>query len=100
MRPRVKPCARYSKASTARSGEKLTKELLRLADPQMSTKMRKLLQLRGELTKRFTPTQLKHATIVQMGDAFSAGLTAAWGLDRSDNFKKTLAIGLYVVESE
>jgi hypothetical protein len=74
--------------------EKLTKELLKLADPQMSTKMRKLLQLRGELTKRFTPTQLKHATIVQIGDAFGAGL-GSWGLARSDNVKKTLAIGLY-----
>nr|WP_256352946.1 MULTISPECIES: hypothetical protein [unclassified Pseudomonas] len=63
---------------------------------QMSTKMRKLLQLSGELPKRFTPTQLKHATIVQIGDAFSAGL-GVWGLKRSDNYKqaKTFAIGLY-----
>ena len=76
--------------------EKLTKELLKIADPQMSTKMRKLLQLRGDLPKRFTHTQLKHATIVQLGDAFSAGLSV-WGLARSDNPKqlKTLAIGLY-----
>ncbi|WP_010173876.1 hypothetical protein [Pseudomonas sp. PAMC 25886] len=76
--------------------EKLTKELLKIADPQMSTKMRKLLQLSGELPKRFPPTQLKHATIVQIGDAFSAGL-GVWGLKRSDNYKqaKTFAIGLY-----
>jgi hypothetical protein len=76
--------------------EKLTKELLKIADPQMSTKMRKLLQLRGDLPKRFTHTQLKHSTIVQLGDAFSAGLSV-WGLARSDNPKqlKTLAIGLY-----
>ena len=57
---------------------------------------RKLLQLSGELPKRFTPTQLKHATYVQLGDAFSAGLSV-WGLKRSDNYKqaKTFAIGLY-----
>ena len=76
--------------------EKLTKELLKVADPQMSTKMRKLLQMSGELPKRFTPTQLKHATYVQLGDAMGAGVSV-WGLKRSDNYKqaKTFAIGLY-----
>ncbi len=76
--------------------EKLTKELLKVADPQMSTKMRKLLQMSGELPKRFTPTQLKHATYVQLGDAIGAGISV-WGLKRSDNYAKakTFAVGLY-----
>lgn len=76
--------------------EKLTKELLKVADPQMSVKMRKLLQMSGELPKRFTPAQLKHATYVQLGDAMGAG-ASVWGLKRSDNYKqaKTFAIGLY-----
>ena len=76
--------------------EKLTKELLKVADPQMSTKMRKLLQMSGELPKRFTPTQLKHATYVQLADSIGAGISV-WGLKRSDNYKqaKTFAVGLY-----
>jgi hypothetical protein len=72
---------------------KLTKELLSINDPRLTSKMLKLKQLAGELPKRFTPTQLKHGTVTQIKDSLGAavGLT---GSALSGNVK-TVAIGLY-----
>jgi len=72
---------------------KLTKELLSINDPRLTSKMIKLKQLSGELPKRFTPTEVKHATVTQIKDALGAaiGLT---GSAVSGNVR-TLAIGLY-----
>ena len=72
---------------------KLTKELLSIKDPRMSSKMLKLKQLSGEATKRFTPAQVKHATVTQIKDALGAaiGLT---GSAVSGNVR-TIAVGLY-----
>ncbi|MBT2339656.1 MULTISPECIES: NAD synthetase [Pseudomonas] len=72
---------------------KLTKELLSINDPRLTPKMLKLKQLAGELPKRFTPTQMKHATVTQIKDSLGAaiGLT---GSSLSGNIK-TIAVGLY-----
>ncbi|WP_017254329.1 hypothetical protein [Pseudomonas tolaasii] len=72
---------------------KLTKELLSIKDPRMTSKMLKLKQLSGEATKRFTPAQVKHATVTQIKDALGAaiGLT---GSAVSGNVR-TIAVGLY-----
>ncbi|MCJ8206221.1 NAD synthetase [Pseudomonas sp. RGM2987] len=72
---------------------KLTKELLSINDPRLTSKMLKLKQLAGELPKRFTATQIKHGTVTQIKDSLGAaiGLT---GSALSGNVK-TIAIGLY-----
>ncbi|TFY94320.1 NAD synthetase [Pseudomonas nabeulensis] len=72
---------------------KLTKELLSISDPRLSSKMIKLKQLSGELPKRFTPTEVKHATVTQIKDALGAviGFT---GSAVSGNVR-TIAVGLY-----
>ncbi|TWC15843.1 MULTISPECIES: NAD synthetase [unclassified Pseudomonas] len=72
---------------------KLTKELLSINDPRLTSKLLKLKQLSGELPKRFTSTQLKHATVTQIRDALGAaiGLT---GSAISGNVR-TIAVGLY-----
>ncbi|MBF6028029.1 NAD synthetase [Pseudomonas sp. P115] len=72
---------------------KLTKELLSINDPRLSSKMIKLKQLSGELSKRFTPTEVKHATVTQIKDALGAviGFT---GSAVSGNVR-TIAVGLY-----
>ncbi|UZE29671.1 NAD synthetase [Pseudomonas asplenii] len=72
---------------------KLTKELLAINDPRLTPKMLKLKQLAGELPKRFTPTEIRHATVTQIKDSLGAaiGLT---GSALSGNVK-TIAIGLY-----
>lgn len=72
---------------------KLTKELLSINDPRLTSKMIKLKQLSGELPKRFTPTEVKHATVTQIKDALGAviGFT---GSAVSGNVR-TIAVGLY-----
>ncbi|AYF46529.1 NAD synthetase [Pseudomonas fluorescens] len=72
---------------------KLTKELLSINDPRLTAKMIKLKQLSGELPKRFTPTEVKHATVTQIKDALGAviGFT---GSAVSGNVR-TIAVGLY-----
>ncbi len=72
---------------------KLTKELLAINDPRLTPKMLKLKQLAGELPKRFTPTEIRHATVTQIKDSLGAaiGLT---GSALSGNVK-TIAVGLY-----
>lgn len=72
---------------------KLTKELLSINDPRLSSKMLKLRQLSGELPKRFTPTQVKHATVTQIQDALGASIGFT-GSALSGNVR-TIAVGLY-----
>ncbi|KRP48909.1 hypothetical protein SAMN04490190_3395 [Pseudomonas libanensis] len=72
---------------------KLTKELLSINDPRLTSKMIKLKQLSGELPKRFTPTEVKHATVTQIKDALGAAIGFT-GSAVSGNVR-TIAIGLY-----
>ncbi|MNG35050.1 hypothetical protein D3C84_1216960 [compost metagenome] len=55
--------------------------------------MLKLKQLAGELPKRFTPTQLQHATVTQIKDSLGAAIGFT-GSSLSGNVK-TIAVGLY-----
>ena len=96
---------RLNKASTGKSVRevlrglnrqeraKLTKELLSINDPRLTSKMIKLKQLSGELPKRFTPTEVKHATVTQIKDALGAAIGFT-GSAVSGNVR-TIAIGLY-----
>lgn len=96
---------RLNKASTGKSVRevlrglnrqeraKLTKELLSINDPRLTSKMIKLKQLSGELPKRFTPTEVKHATVTQIKDALGAAIGFT-GSVVSGNVR-TIAIGLY-----
>ncbi|MCU1737262.1 MULTISPECIES: NAD synthetase [Pseudomonas] len=78
---------------TRQERSKLTKELLSINDPRLTPKMLKLKQLAGELPKRFTPTELKHATVTQIKDSLSAAI-GLLGSGLSGNVK-TIAVGLY-----
>lgn len=101
---------RVAKASTGKSlrdvlrglnrqeRAKLTKELLSINHPSLTAKMLKLRQASGELTKRFTPTQLKHSTTTQIKDVLGAGVGFV-GSAYSGNVN-TIAIGLYEEISE
>ena len=72
---------------------KLTKGLLSINDPRLRSKMIKLKPLSGELPKRFTPTEVKHATVTQIKDTVGAAIGFT-GSAVSGNVR-TLAIGLY-----
>ncbi|AUZ44494.1 NAD synthetase [Pseudomonas orientalis] len=72
---------------------RLTKELLSINHPSLTAKMLKLKQASGELTKRFTPTQLKHGTTTQIKDALSA--VVGFGGSAYSGNVNTIAIGLY-----
>ncbi|MBC2654842.1 NAD synthetase [Pseudomonas sp. MSSRFD41] len=75
---------------------RLTKELLSLRDPSLTPKLMKLQQRAGGLPKRYSTTQIRHATLTQMQDALGAVLSTT-GSIRSGNLgtAKTLAVGLY-----
>ncbi|AZC16005.1 MULTISPECIES: NAD synthetase [Pseudomonas] len=75
---------------------RLTKELLTLRDPSLTPKLLKLKQRTEGLTKRYSTTQIRHATLTQMQDALGAVLSTT-GSIRSGNLgtAKTLAVGLY-----
>ncbi|WP_414704897.1 NAD synthetase [Pseudomonas sp.] len=68
----------------------LTRELLMLKHPSLTAKQLKLRQAAGELVKRHTPTQIKHATQTLIKDS----LGAAIGLGSSGSVQ-TIAVGLY-----
>lgn len=70
----------------------LTAELLRMQDPRLTPKLIKLKQAEGDLAKRFTPTQLKHATVAAMTDSFNASL-GVLGSAISGNIH--IAVGLF-----
>ncbi|WP_421548867.1 NAD synthetase [Pseudomonas sp. QD4] len=81
---------------------KLTNELLSLRDPSLTAKLLKLRQRAGVLPKRYSTTQISHATLTQMQDALGATLSTGGSL-RSGNIKaakeyvvqKAIALGLY-----
>ena len=72
---------------------KLTKELLSIKHPDAPRKMIKLRQMAGAIPKRHTTAEVRHATIMQICDAFGAFLGVA-GSVRSGNIR-TVAVGLY-----
>jgi hypothetical protein len=78
---------------TRQERAKLTKELLSVQHPQLTSKMMKLKQLVGELPKRLTPATLRHATVTQIKDVVGASMTVA-GSAMNGNFR-TIAVGLY-----
>ncbi|WP_455926352.1 NAD synthetase [Pseudomonas putida] len=77
--------------------KRLTEELLALKDPKLTPKLLKLKQASGELTKRYTPTQFRHATITQIRDSISASLGVI-GSSMSGNIN--VAVGLYEEQPE
>jgi len=72
---------------------KLTRELLSIQHPGLTSKMIRLKQLSGEFPKRFTPTQIRQTTITQIVDAMGASVSFA-GSSLSGGLK-TVAVGLY-----
>ncbi|MFB3304665.1 NAD synthetase [Pseudomonas sp. AMR01] len=86
------------KGLTRQERAKLTKELLSIQHPQLASKMLKLRQLAGDLPKRLTPTQLRHATLTQIKDVVGASMTVM-GSSMSGNIH-TIAVGLYEEFSE
>jgi len=82
-----------SKGLTRQQRSALTKELLSLKHPHLSNKLLKLRQRSEELVKRYTTTEINHATVTQIRDALGAsmGFTSS---ALSGNIR-TLALGLY-----
>ncbi|WP_454867435.1 NAD synthetase [Pseudomonas farris] len=82
-----------SKGLTRQQRKALTKELLTLKDPSLTNKLLKLRQRSGALAKRYTATQINHATVTQIRDSLGAaiGLT---GSSLAGNLR-TIAVGLY-----
>ncbi|WP_288376522.1 NAD synthetase [uncultured Pseudomonas sp.] len=90
------------KASTGRSWFELTKslsrqqrkaltdELLSIKHPSLTPKQLKLQQAAGTMTKRYTPTQINHATQTLLRDSLGATL----GLFGSATVQ-SIAVGLY-----
>lgn len=68
----------------------LTDELLSLKHPQLTSKLLKLQQQSGLLPKRYTPTQLQHATRTQIQDAVGGAI----GFVGSSTVQ-SIAVGLY-----
>ena len=77
---------------------RLTKELLSINHPQMTQKMIKLKQMAGEMPKRYTSTQIKRGTFIQMLDALG-GASSVAGSIRTGNIR-IIAVGLYEETSE
>ena len=72
---------------------KLTKELLSLNHPHLSSKLLKLKQLSADLPKRFSQAELRHSTLLQIKDVIGASM-AVTGSGMSGNLR-TIAVGLY-----
>ncbi|WP_460422459.1 NAD synthetase [Pseudomonas sp. ZL2] len=68
----------------------LTDELLSLKHPSLTAKQLRLKQSTGQLTKRYTPTEFKHATQTLIKDSLGAGA----GFVGSSRVQ-TIAVGLY-----
>ena len=81
------------KGLTRQERAKLTKELLSIQHPLLTSKMIKLKQLAGDLPKRLTPAKLRHATVTQIKDVVGASMTVG-GSIVNGNFR-TIAVGLY-----
>ncbi|AIZ35201.1 NAD synthetase [Pseudomonas sp. K1(2024)] len=68
----------------------LTDELLSIKHPSLTPKQLKLQQAAGTMTKRYTPTQINHATQTLLRDS----LGASFGLAGSSTVQ-SIAVGLY-----
>ncbi|MCD5995981.1 NAD synthetase [Pseudomonas sp. CDFA 602] len=68
----------------------LTKELLMLQNPKLTAKLLKLKQASGDLPTRMAPTQLKAATVLQLQDVLSMGLSLI-----GSSYMQSIAVGLY-----
>jgi len=75
---------------------KLTKELMSLQDPRLTAKQLKLAQAARVEGKRFTATQIRHATLTQIKDSAGAFLGVV-GSASSGNLHSmgAFAVGLY-----
>lgn len=79
-----------SKGLSRQQRKALTDELLTLRDPKLTSKLLKLKQQSGALTKRYTPTQIQHATRTQIQDSLGAAIGLA-----GSNTVQSIAVGLY-----
>ncbi|MFR0717259.1 hypothetical protein ACLUS7_19600 [Enterobacterales bacterium BD_CKDN230030183-1A_HGKHYDSX7] len=73
----------------------LAKELLLIKHPSLTAKQLKLQQAAGAAIKRFTPTEIQHATKTLIQD--SIGALSGFG---SSSFVQSVAVGLYEEISE
>lgn len=72
----------------------LTRELLSIKHPSLTAKQLKLQQSTGELIKRHTPTQIKHATQTLIKDSLGASIGFV-GSGTVQDKTKSIALGLY-----
>lgn len=72
---------------------KLTAELLALRDTRLTSKVLKLRQVTGELPKRYSQKQFRHAVLTQIADMTGAGL-AVYSSSDSGNLG-SIAVGFY-----
>jgi len=88
-----KPLRQVLKGLTRQERVKLNDELLRINDPRLTTKLLKLKQAAGTLSKRISAIQMQRATTHHIRDA-CAGILGITSSAISGNVR-TLAIGLY-----
>jgi hypothetical protein len=79
-----------SKSLSRQQRKALTDELLSIKHPSLTAKQIKLQQAAGTMTKRYTPTEISHATQTLMRDSLGATL----GLAGSATVQ-SIAVGLY-----
>ncbi|ROL75967.1 NAD synthetase [Pseudomonas vranovensis] len=90
-----------SKGLSRQQRKALTTELLSVKHPSLTAKQLKLQQSAGLLTKRYTPTEISHATKTLLKDSVGAGFglagsSSVQGVVTSASSEiKTIAIGLY-----
>ncbi|WP_248805416.1 NAD synthetase [Pseudomonas sp. MWU13-2100] len=83
------------KGLTRQERATLNREILKLQHPALTTKILKLKQASGELTKRLTPAQINQFTFYHVMDSLSAA-ASSMGSAQSGNIK-TIAVSLYEV---
>jgi hypothetical protein len=79
-----------SKTLSRQQRKALTEELLSIKHPSLTAKQLKLQQVAGTLPKRYTPTEISHATQTLLRDSLGATL----GLAGSATMQ-SIAVGLY-----
>ncbi|MGE8392782.1 NAD synthetase [Pseudomonas sp. BIGb0427] len=79
-----------SRSLSRQQRKALTTELLSIKHPSLTAKQLKLQQSAGALPKRYTPTQLQHATKTLIKDSIAATFGFA-----GSNTVQTIAVGLY-----
>lgn len=76
-----------------RQRTRLTEEIVRMNKPGISNKMLKFLKRNGAVPKRYTKTEISHATKHQLKDALGAFFSFSGSA--SNGVVRTLAIGIY-----